>query len=93
MGATQKWEEEEPAEGQDNCSVILCDPELVPFLLWVCFHRCKIRDIDWVTVDVLLDHKYCDIWGGGELVCVPLMHEEHLGAIGHLVGAMEFTCG
>lgn len=48
--------------GQDICSVILCDLEQVTFLLRVCFLTCKIRDLDLVTAEVLLDHEHCDIW-------------------------------
>lgn len=61
-----------------------CDFEPLTFLLWVCFLNSKIRELDSVTVKVLIDHTFWDIgW------CVGLAYAwDHPGAIG-----MEFTCG
>ena len=44
----------------------------------------KIGDLYSMTVEVLLDHKYCDIWGSGRWVCELRLHAT-------LSGPMQFT--
>ena len=50
----------------------------------------KIGDLYSMTVEVLLDHKHHDIWESGRWVYELHLH---LGATGHSVCGMAFTCG